>query len=91
MRKLIFLILFLTAIAICLVHIRQGQSSVRYEIHQLRSKQIKLRRRLWDQQVKLAQLTAPREVRLRAEEMLLDLTSKRSDMSGLAASDVRSD
>ena len=90
MRRLIFLILFLTAIAICLVHIRQGQSVTRYQIHKLRSKQIKLRRRLWDQQVKLGQLTAPREVRLRAEEMSLDLTSMRSelgDLAGLAGRD----
>ena len=90
MGRLIFLIVFLTAIATYLVHIRQAESTARYEIHKLQSQQIKLRRRLWDQQVKLGQLTAPREVRLRAEEMSLDLTSMRSelgDLAGLAGRD----
>ncbi len=84
MRRLIFLIVVLTAIATCLVHIRQGVSAARYEIYKLQSKRIKLRRRLWDQQVKLGQLTAPREVRLRAEEMSLGLTARRSDQRSLA-------
>ena len=60
--RLALVILALGAIAVGLVHIRRAELSARHEIQQLQVAEVKLRRRLWDQQVRMGQLVSPREV-----------------------------
>lgn len=59
MRVVPIIIIMLTVIGVCLVHIRRQQVSCAHEIERLRSRQVVLRRQLWDQQVRLGYLTAP--------------------------------
>lgn len=66
-------ILLLAAIAVALVHTRRGEIIARHEIQRLRMRQVKLRRQLWDQQIRLGLLTSPEKVRQRVEEMRLGL------------------
>ena len=60
-------ILALAAIAVTLVHLRRRQTSFAHEIQSLQSRQVTLRRKLWDQQVRLGYLTSPRVVHQRVE------------------------
>ena len=59
-----------------LVHIRRWEASARYEIQQLKRRRVNISRRIWVQQARLGQLTGPRRVRRRADEMALDLTDR---------------
>jgi len=69
--RLAAVIVVLVTIAVTLVHLRRREITVRHEIQLLRTRQIALRRKLWDQQVRLGRLTAPGRVRRFAEEMAL--------------------
>ena len=73
--RMVVIILALGAIAITLVHVRHTQTLTRHEIQKLQEEQIKLRRTLWDQQVQMGYVFSPTELRRRAEEMGLELTS----------------
>jgi len=72
-------ILLLGCIAVTLVHIRRAEITARHEIQRHQIKQVKLRRKLSDQQVRLGYLTSPGEVDKRAQEMKLDLVHKQAD------------
>ena len=74
--RIVVVIISLAAIALGLVHIRRAEMSVQYELQRVRTEQVELRRRLWDQQVRMGLLTAPDEVRRRAEDMSLGLTHR---------------
>ena len=76
MIRLVLVIFSLAAIAVGQVHIRRADATVCHEIQQLQRRQVSLRRRLWDQQVRLGYLTAPDELRHRAGLMALQLTEK---------------
>ena len=67
--RLAAIILGLTAMALVHVHMEQRRLSARREIQQLQMRQVTLRRRMWDQQVELGKITAPQEVRRRADQM----------------------
>ena len=69
--RLATVILVLAVIAAALVHLRRREITVRYEIQRLQAQQVRLRRKLWDQQVRLGCLTAPGEIRSRAEQMVM--------------------
>jgi len=74
--RLAAFILALTAIAVGLVAIRRSYALICHETQQLRLEQIRLSRKLWDQQERLGVLTRPDSIRSRAEEMTLGLTDR---------------
>jgi len=69
--RLAVVIAALAAVAVTLVHLRRQEIAVRHEIQQLQTREVSLRRKLWDQQARLGRLTAPSEVRRRADELIL--------------------
>ena len=69
--RLALVIVLLGAVAVALVHLRRAEMAARHEIQQLQVDQIELRRRFWDQQVRLSRLTAP--ALLRRQAAALDL------------------
>jgi neutral trehalase len=71
------IIVALTAIAVGLVHIRRAEVTARYEAQRFRLRQAEIRRILWDQEVRLGDLTAPGELRRRASELSIDLSPGR--------------
>ena len=71
--RLVIVTIALAAIAMALVSIRRQEAWVRHDIQRRQQRQMALRRRLWDQRVRIGQLVAPAEVRRRAQEMALDL------------------
>ncbi len=62
-------ILILAALAVALTHLRRQEVLLRHEIQQLQSRQVQLRRKLWDQQVRLGYLTAPDRMQRRLQEL----------------------
>ena len=74
--RLVIVTIVLTAVALALVSIRRQEAWVRHDIQRHQQRQMALRRRLWDQRVRIGQLVAPAEVRRRAQEMALDLTDE---------------
>ena len=62
-------ILVLAAIAVTLVHIRRRQMTFAHQIQRLGARQVDLRRRLWDQQVRLGQLTSVERINTRVEAL----------------------
>jgi hypothetical protein len=83
--RLAIVIVALAAMAVSLVHIRRAEVIARHEAQRFQLQEMKLRRRLWDQQITLSYLTTPAEVRRRSEEMCLGLVEK--DRSALNAKD----
>ena len=81
--RLVLMILSLAAIGVGLVQIRRAETRACHRIQELQGQQVRLRRRLWDQQIRLGRITAPEEIRRRAEEMALWLTD-RDGAGGLA-------
>lgn len=71
--RLLPIIVFLSAIAVGVVHIRRAEITSRHEIQRLQSRRVEVRRLLWDQQVQLSKRMAPAEIRRRADEMCLEL------------------
>ena len=69
--RLAAMILILAGIAVSLVHIRRSEIVVRHEIQHLQMQRVSLRRKLWDQQVRIGYLTAPREIRRRMEQLTM--------------------
>lgn len=67
--RLATIILALGAIAVGLVHLRRAEMVARYEVQQLQVTQVRLRRTLWDQQVRLSRLMTPAELRRRTETL----------------------
>jgi len=82
--RLALIIVSLAATAVGLVHLRRAETSAAHEIQAQRAAQVELRRRLWDQQVELGWLTAPHEVRRRADEMSLRLSAPRGPAADVA-------
>ena len=70
------IILTLAAVAVGMVHLRRAETRANHEIHRLQLRQIALRRKLYDQQAILGGLTAPNQVRRRAELMDARLTDE---------------
>jgi hypothetical protein len=68
-------ILILTGIALALVQLRRREIVIRHEIQRLEMCEVVLRRRLWDQQVRLGYLTGPQEIRRRVTEISLKQNS----------------
>ncbi len=71
--RLAVVIITLAAMAVTLVHIRRAEIAARNEIEQLYLQRRQFRRVLWDQQIVLSELTNPRAVRDRSQEMSLGL------------------
>ncbi|HUS92736.1 MAG TPA: hypothetical protein VM695_12840 [Phycisphaerae bacterium] len=74
--RIALIILALAAVAVGMVHLRRAETKANHEIHRLQLQQIGLRRTLYDQQAALGCLTAPRQVRQRAERMDAHLTDE---------------
>ena len=77
-----FIIIGLTAIAVGLVHIRRQEVATRHEIQRMQSEHTSLRREIWDRQVRIGHLMAPREIKQRSEIMALDLTNELPTQAG---------
>ncbi len=67
--RLAVVIIFLTSIAVGLVHLRRAEITAKHAAQRLQMKQVTLRRKLWDQQNHLSRLTLPQEVNRRYEEL----------------------
>ena len=84
MIRLMVIVISITAITAALVHIRRMEASTRYETQRCMTTQMKLRRQMWDQHVRVGRLIAPVEVRRRAKEMALEFESSNNGGSKLA-------
>ncbi|MGC9454356.1 MAG: hypothetical protein ACP5HU_05780 [Phycisphaerae bacterium] len=73
MARMLLIVVALCGIAVGLVQLRRAETAVRHDIQHLRLRRVAVRRSLWDQQVRLNNLTAPREIRRRVERMALDI------------------
>ena len=78
-----------------LVHFRRSEVRAHYEIRRLDLQQVQLRRKLWDQQIQLGEVTSPGRIRQIVQAGSLDLADRSgtivqlSDSSGGAGSAVR--
>jgi len=70
------LVVAMAAIAVGLIDLRGAERTARYEAQRLQFRQVELRRKLWDQQIELGELTAPRRVREQVKGVSLDLVEK---------------
>ena len=75
MLRIGFLIVSLAAIGAAVVSVRAEQTQVRAELQRLDARRLEVRRRLWDQQVRLGELTAPKPTLWRARRWPLDLVA----------------
>ena len=68
-----WIILAFAVIAVATVHLRLEQTSVRAETYRLSARRREVRRRLWDQQIRLGELACPRQVNRRGRQLALEL------------------
>ena len=66
MMRLAWVIVLLVAVAAATGLLRVRRIATQADVYRLEARRLRLRRRVWDQQLRLAQLKAPREVELRA-------------------------
>lgn len=57
--RLVWLIGCLAAMGACLVHIRSQQNAVKADMCKMESHRVELRRQIWEQQIKNAELSSP--------------------------------
>ena len=74
--RISLVIVVLAAVTVGMVHLRRAETRVHHQVHRLQVRQIRLRRALYDQQAILGCLTAPGQVRRRAELMDARLTDQ---------------
>ena len=82
--RLAWIIVAFAAIAAATVHLRLQQTRTRSEIHNLQADRLEVRRRLWQQQLRLGELTSPRHIRRLARDWPMDVAEP-----GQAPSPVR--
>lgn len=63
MLRLAWIIVAMGAISATLVHLRCRQIQARAEMHHLEANRLQVRRALWDQQIRLGDLTSPPNLR----------------------------
>jgi hypothetical protein len=73
------IMLALGAVAVALVHVRREETMAAHEIQRLQRRRVVIRRELADRMVRVGELTTPRSVIDRAEELALDLPLDRGD------------
>ena len=73
MLKLLLCLTAVTAIAVCLVHLRQQRLDLGHEAGQLHTAIEARQSKLWDQQVRLAAVTAPPAINRSAGSHHLEL------------------
>jgi hypothetical protein len=75
MMRLAWIIIGLTAISATVVHMRCRQSQARTEMYVLESQRVQVRRTLWEQQVRLGDLTSPQNIRKLTSDWPLEVAS----------------
>ena len=68
-----WIILAFAVIAGAMVHLRLEQASVRAETYRLSASRHEVRRTLWDQHIRLGELSSPRQVNQRGRQLALEL------------------
>lgn len=71
-----FVIVVLAGVAVGLVYVRRAKVQARYQTQRLRLRQIAAGRRLWEQEVRMGELTTPGKIRFRVGQIPVDLVSK---------------
>lgn len=72
------LVLFLmVAIGVTVVAVRGESAKAANRVQRLHQRQVELQQRLWAQEIELARLRGPEEIRRRASELGLDLIAPR--------------
>ena len=77
-----WIILAFTSIAVAMVHLRLEQASVKAETYRLSAHRYEVRQTLWDQQISLGKLTAPRNMDRRGRELALELVPPGQSAAG---------
>lgn len=89
MKRTAIILAVLAAIGVARVQLGREEDRARYEVHRNLTRQVMLRRRLWDQRVRIGEMLAPQEVRRRRDDMVLDLTGESESRSRVADSGAR--
>jgi hypothetical protein len=72
MLRLAWVIILMAAVGAAAVHLRLRATQARTQIQSLEAQRVQMRRQIWEQQVKLGELTAPQETRFRGKDTALD-------------------
>ena len=73
MMRLAWVIVLLIALTAATAVVHSRRIAVQADLYRLEGRRLKVRRRLWDQQVRLGRLKAPRQVELRGQQWGLRL------------------
>lgn len=76
MARLAIILAVLTAIGAARVQLARQEDRARYGVHRALTRQVFLRRRLWDRRTRVGELMAPDQIRRRMAEMALNLTGE---------------
>ncbi|KKK85673.1 hypothetical protein LCGC14_2770940 [marine sediment metagenome] len=73
--RIAFVIVSLTVIALALVHLRREEVAMRRDMQRVQSEHVKVRREIWDRQMKIGDMMTPQAIRFRSEVMALEMTN----------------
>ena len=80
--RIAFVIVSLTAIALGLVHLRREEVAMRREMQQVQSEHAKVRREIWDRQMRIGDMLTPQAIRFRSEVMALEMSNEVAAQAG---------
>jgi len=84
MMRVAIILAGLAVIGVVRVQLGRQEDRTRYEVHRNLTREVMLRRHLWDQRVRIGEMLAPKEVRRRQDDMALGLTGETESRSRVA-------
>ncbi len=83
--RVAWVIILLVIVGATLARLRSQHIAAQAQLHRLEAERLKVRRQLWDQQLRLGRLRAPRAVQRRRLDMALELTRPHARPEGQLA------
>ena len=71
--RIVWVVFIFVLVGVAAALLRSRQVATQADHYRLEAERLSVRRRLWEQQLRMGQLRTPREIQLRREDWALDL------------------
>ncbi len=71
--RVVWVVMLFVIVGVTASVLRSRHVATQADLYRLDADRLQVRRRLWDQQVRIGQMKTPREIQLRREDLALDL------------------
>ncbi len=71
--RVVWVILVFVLVGVAAALLRSKHTGAQVELYRLEAERLRVRRKIWDQQLRMGRLQTPREIQLRRQDWALDL------------------